>query len=205
MADKFIFSLMNQLSNTLPGEKSHQVMKIKLNNDLNIEPTLKRYASVLICLFPNNDNWSFFLTKRSNSVEHHKGQISLPGGMIEKGENPINAALRETNEEIGVQIKKVQIIGKLSSIYIPVSNFKVQPFVGFLNKKPKTDINKQEVSRIFDVDLNDLMNDKNIKSEEKVLGNKLVEISYFSLKNEKIWGATSLILSEFKDVLKRII
>ena len=205
MADKFIFSLMNQLSNTLPGENSHQVMKIKLNNDLNIEPTLKRYASVLICLFPVNDNWSFFLTKRSNSVEHHKGQISLPGGMIEKGENPINAALRETNEEIGVQIKRVQIIGKLSSIYIPVSNFKVQPFVGFLNKKPKTDINKQEVSRIFDVDLNDLMNDKNIKSEEKVLGNKLVEISYFSLKNEKIWGATSLILSEFKDVLKRII
>jgi len=139
MADKFIFSLMNQLSNTLPGEKSHQVMKIKLNNDLNIEPTLKRYASVLICLFPVNDNWSFFLTKRSNSVEHHKGQISLPGGMIEKGENPINAALRETNEEIGVQIKRVQIIGKLSSIYIPVSNFKVQPFVGFLNKKPKTE------------------------------------------------------------------
>ena len=205
MTDKFIFSLIQQLNKTLPGKKSHQVMKIKLNNDLNIEPTLKRYASVLICLFPVNDNWSFFLTKRSNSVEHHKGQISLPGGMIEKGENPINAALRETNEEIGVQIKRVQIIGKLSSIYIPVSNFKVQPFVGFLNKKPKTDINKQEVSRIFDVDLNDLMNDKNIKSEEKVLGNKLVEISYFSLKNEKIWGATSLILSEFKDVLKRII
>ena len=205
MTDKFIFSLMKQLSTNLPGDQSHEIMKVKLNNDLNIEPTLKRYASVLICLFPVNDNWSFFLTKRSNSVEHHKGQISLPGGMIEKGENPINAALRETNEEIGVQIKRVQIIGKLSSIYIPVSNFKVQPFVGFLNKKPKTDINKQEVSRIFDVDLNDLMNDKNIKSEEKVLGNKLVEISYFSLKNEKIWGATSLILSEFKDVLKRII
>ena len=205
MADKFIFSLMNQLSNTLPGEKSHQVMKIKLNNDLNIEPTLKRYASVLICLFPVNDNWSFFLTKRSNSVEHHKGQISFPGGVIEKDEDPMNAALRETNEEIGIQSKRIQIIGELSSIYIPVSNFKVQPYVGFLNKKPKTKINKQEVSKLFYVALNDLLNNKNLKSEEKLLGDELVKIPYFSLKNEKIWGATSLILSEFKDVLKNII
>ena len=204
MTDKFIFSLMKQLSRTLPGENSHQIMKVKLNNDSNREPTLIKYASVLICLFPVNNNWNFFLTKRSTSVDHHKGQISLPGGMIEKGEDPMNAALRETNEEIGIQSKMIQIIGELSPIYIPVSNFKVQPFVGFLNKKPKTDINKQEVSKIFCVSLNDLMNNKNLKSEEKILGNKLVKIPYFSLKTEKIWGATSLILSEFKDILKNI-
>lgn len=204
MTDKFIFSLMKQLSTNLPGDQSHEIMKVKLNNDLNRKPTLKRYASVLICLFPVNDNWSFFLTKRSNSVEHHKGQISLPGGMIEKGENPMDAALRETNEEIGIQSKRIKIIGELSSIYIPVSNFIVRPFVGFLNKKPDTDINKQEVSKIFHVTLNDLMNNKNLKSEEKFFGTEFVKIPYFSLKNEKIWGATSLILSEFKDVLKNI-
>ena len=116
MTDKFIFSLMKQLSRTLPGENSHQIMKVKLNNDSNREPTLIKYASVLICLFPVNNNWNFFLTKRSTSVDHHKGQISLPGGMIEKGEDPMNAALRETNEEIGIQSKMIQIIGELSCL-----------------------------------------------------------------------------------------
>jgi len=204
MTDKFIFSLIQQLNKTLPGKKSHQIMKVRFNSDLNREPVLTRYASVLICLFPVNKDWNFFLTKRSGSVEHHKGQISFPGGVIEKDEDPMNAALRETNEEIGIQSKRIQIIGELSSIYIPVSNFKVQPYVGFLNKKPKTKINKQEVSKLFHVKLNDLLNNKNLKSEEKLLGDELVKIPYFSLKNEKIWGATSLILSEFKDVLKNI-
>ena len=91
----------------------------------------------------------FFLTKRTNLVEHHKGQISLPGGMIEKNESYKNAALRETHEEIGVTSDEINILGSLTPLYVPVSKFKIFPFVGWAVKKPKTVMHSIEVDRIF--------------------------------------------------------
>ena len=84
-------------------------------------------AAVLILLYPFDNEWYFFLTKRTKTVEHHKGQISFPYGMVEKSESYKNAALRETFEEIGVSMKEINIIGALTPLYVPVSKFEIFP------------------------------------------------------------------------------
>jgi len=144
MADLFIQKLTNQLQKKLPGKTAHNLMRIEsklLTNKIQNKGK-KILSSVLICLYPEKHNWYFFITKRSILVEHHKGQISLPGGRIEEGESPEEASIRETNEEIGVLPDLIKIIGSLSSLYIPVSNFKIFPFIGWTEIKPEIVIQK---------------------------------------------------------------
>ena len=117
------------MNKKLPGKSSHEEMMIRpkqkfLKNEKNFR------AAVLILLYPLKNNWYFYLTKRTNTVEHHKGQISLPGGMLEKGELSQNAAIRETYEELGIKPQGINIIGQLTPLHIPISGFNVFPFVG---------------------------------------------------------------------------
>ena len=147
----------------------------------------------------------FFLTKRSENVEHHKGQISLPGGMVEKNESLKNAAIRETYEEIGVDKSKMNIIGHLTSFYVPVSNFKIFPYIGWTDTKPKTMIHDNEVESIFSVSINELILEKNSKLKKAIFSNQPVTIPYFELNGEMVWGATSMILAEFKHIIKDIV
>ena len=207
MSANFITSLSNRLSRTLPGKEAQYKMMItpmlpfpKINFDKERIP-----ASVLILLFPKNNEWYFFLTKRTDTVDHHKGQISFPGGVVEKGETLEAAALRETDEEIGVKIDKIQIIGPLSSFYIPVSGFKLFPFIGWTKEEPETFIHDKEVDKIFSVSVKTFMLNKTQKTKKDTLRGFPVNIPYFDLNNEIVWGATSMILSEFKAVLKDIL
>jgi 8-oxo-dGTP pyrophosphatase MutT (NUDIX family) len=162
-------------------------------------------ASVLILLFPKNNQWHFFLTKRTNTVNHHKGQISLPGGVVETGESLEGAALRETHEEIGVDKKNIHLIGALSSFYIPVSGFEMFPFIGWVNNEPETYIHDKEVDRIFSSSIQEFMLDKTQKTKKDTLKGFPVNIPYFDMKGETVWGATSMILAEFKLILKEIL
>ena len=208
MTVTFINSLTQQLIKDLPGKKSHEIMKVSFE-DLTIKnnQSLKKSscAAVLICLFPDRSGWNFFLTRRSDHVTTHKGQISLPGGMIKKEESPKDASLRETYEEIGIHSKSIKIIGELTPIYVPISNFKVYPFIGWINKKPNIILQKGEVSKIFSISIKDLVNDENLKKEIRYFNEKKAVVPYFHLKNQKIWGATSLIISEFKFILKEVL
>ena len=207
MSDLFIQKLTNQLQKKLPGKTAHNLMRIEsklLTNKIQNKGK-KILSSVLICLYPEKDNWYFFITKRSILVEHHKGQISLPGGSIEEGESPEEASIRETNEEIGVLPDLIKIIGSLSSLYIPVSNFKIFPFIGWTEIKPEIIIQKNEVAKIFSICVHDLINDKYQEKEERVFLNNKVLVPYFNFESEKIWGATSIILSEFKHILREIL
>ena len=162
-------------------------------------------ASVLILLFPQNDSWHFFLIKRSKSVDHHKGQIALPGGVIKKDESKKNAAVRETNEEIGVRPESICIIGSLTPFKIPVSKFKVYPYIGWVYKKPKIKLQYNEVEYVFSVPVFSLIDEKNRKEKKEEFEGKIRTIPYYFLSNEIVWGATSIILSEFKSVLKEIV
>ena len=119
------------MNKKLPGKSSHEEMMIRpkqkfLKNKKNFR------AAVLILLYPLKNNWYFYLTKRTNTVEHHKGQISLPGGMLEKGELSQNAAIRETYEELGIKPHGINIIGPLTPLHIPISGFNVFPFIGWI-------------------------------------------------------------------------
>ena len=159
-------------------------------------------AAVLILLYPFDNEWYFFLTKRTKTVEHHKGQISFPGGMVEKSESYKNAALRETFEEIGVSMKEINIIGALTPLYVPVSKFEIFPFIGWTAKKPETVMHDIEVDRIFSPSIKNLMLEETKKERRDILSDSSIAVPYFDLDGEVVWGATSIILSEFKAILE---
>ena len=204
MKPQFIIQLTTEMERKLPGENSHKEMMVK--------PRYKSQdkkkpipAAVLILLYPIKKEWYFFLTKRTKTIEHHKGQISLPGGMLEEGESHREAAIRETFEELGIESKEINILGSLTPFYIPVSGFNIFPFVGWMKNKPQLKIQSNEVSKVFSPTILSLMK-KDTKKEKSstILGNK-VKIPFFNLNNEMVWGATSMILSEFKSILKGIV
>ena len=189
------------MNDKLPGRISHEVMMVKPGYKY-IEKKAFTPAAVLILLYTIENKWHFFLTKRTDNVEHHKGQISLPGGMLEKGESYKEAAIRETFEELGVQSRDINIIGPLTPLYIPISNFKIFPFVGWLKSAPKLNIQSREVSKVFSPSIYSLTDPKTKKIKDSILLGQKVKIPFFNLKNEIVWGATSMILSEFKKILK---
>ena len=205
MIPLFIESLTKRLNRDLPGKNAQQKMMIVPNQfPMQNQEDGGIPASVLLLLYPFDENWFFFLTKRSQDVEHHKGQISFPGGVIEKNESKMNAAIRETNEEIGVDKDVIKIIGSLTPFYIPVSNFHIFPYVGWTEEKPHTKVQNTEVKRVFSVSINDLVLERNLKIKEDFFSKKSVTVPYFDLNGETVWGATSMILSEFKFILRNM-
>ena len=204
MNTQFIDQLKRQLNQPLPGKDAHSIMMINpkpifKNNAKTIKP-----SAVLILLFFKNDNWNFFLTKRSQNVNHHKGQISLPGGVQEKKESLQKTAVRETEEEIGIPSQDIQIIGHLSPFYVPVSNFKISPFIGWMKKRPDIRTHDKEVEKVFSVSIDEFILTSTQKTKYDKLNGQMVKIPYFDIDNEIVWGATSIILSEFKNIILEI-
>ena len=191
----------------LPGSSAHLLTKVQSDMKFNFPYSSKnpKKASVLILLFPKSENIHFFLTQRTLSVEHHKGQISLPGGTCEKSEQTINTALRETEEEIGVNQNEIKIIGELTPFFTPNSGFIVHPFIGWCNKRPKTNIQADEVQNLFSVSLSQLLNDQILKSENWNLKGYQAKVPFYNFDGYKVWGVTAAILSEFKLILKDVI
>ncbi len=207
MIPELITQLTQRLSQPLPGKKAQDIMMVYPGYP---SAVLEAYAQrvpagVLILLFPRNGGWHFFLTKRTDRVDHHKGQISLPGGVVQDGESLMEAALRETHEEIGVASTLVTVIGSLTSFNIPVSGFEIFPFISWAVSEPMTAIHDAEVDRVFSVSLDSFLDDRNQKQKKETLRGEMRTIPYFDLGSEQVWGATSIILSEFKTVLQDIL
>ena len=200
---EFIQKVKNNLNSKLPGKKSHDIMRTgpKIPNVIQYinEPPIP--SAVLILLYPKNNTFNFILTLRSNKVESHKGQISLPGGVQEKNESLEQTALRETNEEIGVLPKIIELLGNLSTIYIPFSGFNIYPYVGWTESVPDLQASEDEVEKIIEVSVNELIDDSNQRKKDTAIRGVPVIMPYFNLNNEKVWGAPSMILSEFKQLI----
>ncbi len=199
--------LSQRLEKKLPGVSSQNIMLITPQNSVKyfIPPDNIVLSAVLILLFPIREDIHFFLTKRTDTVQYHKGQISLPGGAKEEGEELIETALRETDEEIGISSDSIQIIGQLTPLLVPVTGFQIHPFIGFSEHKPETATDPMEVESVFSVSIHSLVHQKTHQSEERTLRGHLCQVPYFHLNNKKVWGATSMILSEFKTVLNTIL
>lgn len=191
----------------LPGVSSQNIMLITSQNSVKyfIPPDNIVLSAVLILLFPIREDIHFFLTKRTDTVQYHKGQISLPGGAKEEGEELIGTALRETDEEIGISSDSIQIIGQLTPLLVPVTGFQIHPFIGFSEHKPETATDPMEVESVFSVSIHSLVHQKTHQLEERTLRGHLYQVPYYHLNNKKVWGATSMILSEFKTVLNTIL
>ena len=200
---EFIKKIETSLGSKLPGSKAHDIMRVGPRIPVSLGRMTKSpvESSVLILLFEESNSFNFILTLRSKKVGTHKGQISLPGGVQEKNESLKETALREAEEEIGTLPKTIEIIGKLSSICIPFSGYKVHPYVGWASAPPKLIPSAREVERIIVVPVNELIDEKNQTQKKTILRGIPVIMPYFSLKEEIVWGATSMILSEFKQII----
>ena len=160
-----------------------------------------RQGTVLLLLYPRNEQLHFVLTRRSDILPHHAGQISLPGGRQESNETLAMSALRETHEEIGVDPAGVQLLGPLTSLYIPPSDFEVHPFVGWHPTQPRFVRAGHEVAELIETPLQLLFEPANTQREMWDLRGVTMEVPFFHIYGHKVWGATAIILGEFVERL----
>ena len=178
-------------------------LRLKYDQD-KIAANNPKQAAVLALFYPNKENETcFLLTKRASYKGAHSAQISFPGGKIEESDlNLQETALRETEEEIGVFSSSIKIIRELTDVYIPPSNFLATPFLGFMEKKPKLILN-YEVDSEIEVLVSDLLDENNITSVSLSTSYmKKVDVPCFKINNHIVWGATGMMLSEIKELLK---
>tara|TARA_B100000945_G_C20409214_1_gene611707 strand:- start:163 stop:798 length:636 start_codon:yes stop_codon:yes gene_type:complete len=162
----------------------------------------KRASVIIFCFQDNYGNISFPLIKRQLYDGVHSGQISLPGGKKdEKDKNLWETAKRELNEELGVSLSSIKKIKKFKNLYIPPSNFLVTPFLAFTKKSPDFRINKREVAELIIVKVEDLilLNKVDKRVTNSYLNN--VKVPGYNINKNFIWGATAMILKEFKHIL----
>ncbi len=193
---------------SVPGESSHFIMapemRVKELNRIQIEDRNPRNAAVMMLFYPREGKTYIALILRPEYEGVHSGQIALPGGKVEMQDlNFTHTALRETQEEIGVQATTVEVIKTLTKVYIPPSNFWVHPFLGFTNKKPDFILQKEEVAQIIEVPLHDLLDDTNVSSQKLSTSYaENIEVPSFKLNGYVVWGATAMMLSELKMFIK---
>ena len=177
--DKKIKLIKGRLLKELPGWESQKKMAVMSINAVTrlafYPPSNAKLAAVAIILFQEDQKLKFFLTRRTSNVDHHKGEISLPGGAQDKGESFKDTSLRESEEEIGINIP-LELIGKLTPLYAPVSGFLIHPYVWYSKDKPCTTVNENEVESIHDISLNELQDDTTLSTKSVKVKGLSVEI-----------------------------
>jgi len=166
------------------------------------EPSLAR-AAVLLPLYDHADELHILFTRRSELVEHHKGQISFPGGAYDDEDGDLaRTAVRETFEEIGIAPEHVEIIGQLDEM-VTISNFLVRPFVGRITRPgPYPFVHSEvEVVEILEVPLAHLLDEANVVAEPRVYHGRPTTAYSYRWRDHLIWGATARILKQFIDLL----
>lgn len=167
-------------------------------------PGTPRIGSVMLLTYCHRGVLNLVLTKRQDSLNSHGGQISFPGGRLEKGESFREAALRETFEEVGVPAEEMTIVGQLHKVYIPPSDFEVHPFVAWVHsgKRPFFKPQPSEVAQIIDAPLPLLLNPESRQTDRRKFQGNWYDVPYFDVKGHKVWGATAVLLNEFIERLR---
>jgi 8-oxo-dGTP pyrophosphatase MutT (NUDIX family) len=156
-----------------------------------------RLAAALVLLYARDVRPHVVLTVRASALPQHAGQVSFPGGALEPGEAVASAALREASEEIGIDPAAVRVVGALTPLHIPVSDFLVHPVVGVLDRAPVFAHDAEEVDRILEVPVEHLLDPARVRTTTRMREGDLVEVPYFDLEGEIVWGATAMMLAEF--------
>jgi len=159
-------------------------------------PTSSRRAAALVLLYPVERQVHLVLTRRAGTLVQHAGQVSLPGGAVDEHETIIAAALREAHEEVGIVSDVVRVLGILTALYIPVSNFALHPVIGVSDERPRLVPAAAEVAHILEVPLEELQDQTRQRRGWAWRGTELVEVPYFELQSERVWGATAMVLGE---------
>ena len=204
-AEELTHILRDRLQEQLPGEPAQYLMAPEGRRHKAPDRHKSKLGGVLVFIYPIEGEWHLLLTQRAEYPGVHSGQVSFPGGRMEHEDLDLTmTALRETEEETGVEPNRVAVIGELSHLYIPPSNFMVYPFVGIGKKKPVFNHDPVEVKTIIEVPLYLLLrNDIRNCGPIRLSSGKTINCPYFALKGFTVWGATAMILSEFITLLSK--
>ncbi|MDD2283970.1 MAG: CoA pyrophosphatase [Paludibacter sp.] len=202
-----IEKLRNKLAGNLPGIKSqikmapeHRAEELFSINSDDFNPKL---SAVLILFFHEHEKLKIVFIRRSEYVGIHSGQIAFPGGRYEEWDADLcETALREVEEEIGLKADSIEIIGQLTDLYIPPSNFMVRAFLGYMKEIPRFEMNEREVQEILVLDVELFRHPDVIKVREFKTHNntRLTKAPYFDVGGVVIWGATAMMLNELLDL-----
>lgn len=210
--DEFLKSISKIKNIQLPAEASQFKMVPPFRHELlrQQKEAIKnaKQAGVLALFYPNENNeTSFVLILRKTYKGAHSGQVAFPGGKLETSDISLEAAaVRETFEEVGVSVEHIKVLRSLTEVYIPPSNFYVHPFLGITPKKPKFIKQDDEVEAVIEIKLKHFLDEKCVILKTVKTSYSLeVEVPAFSLNGHVVWGATAMMLSEIKDLLKQLL
>jgi len=184
-----------RLQEPLPGEKAQQMMAPAFRGTVSpVEPAVP--AAVLVLFYPSGQETCLAFIKRNAYDGPHSAQVSFPGGSREpQDRNLEETALRETREELGIR-EKIEILGALTPLHIPVSNYLVHPFVGWMVMAPAFHPDPAEVQYVIEATLTGLQDPLQRGSSREIRQGVSMEVPYYRVGKEKIWGATAMMLSE---------
>ncbi len=202
----FISLLKDRLQQPLPGRDAQERMGARVKAMPTTVPADAKPSAVLCLFFLKEEEWNILFIKRTVDGNAHSGQISFPGGRQDPEDADLKAtALREAHEEVGVMSADVTVIGSLTQLYIPVSNFQVFPFIGYSDRQPNYNTSKSEVAYILEVPIKALFDEDNKITTEvrpSSMPGLVMKVPAYNLENDSfIWGATAMILSELEEVI----
>lgn len=198
--------IREELRKELPGRKAQfeMVPKTKLSL-VERKPVNPRKGGVMLLLYKNKEELNIAFIQRTVDGGVHSGQISFPGGKFEETDKDlIETALRETEEEVGAKAAHINVLGQLTTTFIPASNFLVTPVVGFFQGNPKFDINPSEVAELIEIPLIEFLREKNKTIDMVDVRGEKWEVPLFKVGDYKIWGATAMMLNEFLQLIEKI-
>jgi len=186
---------MNKLS------VQHIQQKLSLHQSASLSHAELRQACVMVPVIIKEDQLHLLLTKRTDTVEHHKGQISFPGGMVDDCDESSNAtALREVEEEIGIPASAITILGRLDDIHIP-SGFVVTPIVGYIESLSELKTSPDEVAEVLLIPLEKFFDLSLRRTEMRELKGVVRQVYLYDVWKEPVWGATAFIIKQFVDII----
>ena len=167
-------------------------------------PAEHRQAAVLVLLYPagTEQRLHMVLIRRPDYPGVHSGQIAFPGGARERGESLEQTALRETHEEVGVDVGQVSVLGPMSPLYVFASNFNVHPFLAWAPERPAFTPCEKEVAAIIELPLERLAEPRFYGEEHLTLRGRRVWVPYFAAPQARIWGATAMMLAELRELVE---
>jgi 8-oxo-dGTP pyrophosphatase MutT (NUDIX family) len=210
MHQLFFEQLKTRLSQALPGAPAQQKMASSMRNALRlpVQPNEQtRISAVLILFYPSESLIHIPMIVRPVYSGVHSGQVGFPGGRVEEGDKDlIDTALREAQEEIGIIPQTIEVLGMLSALYIPASNYLVHPVVGTVSFRPDFKPDAYEVDKVLEVPLDELQDITRIGTKEIVVRDNITILApYYDLQGQTVWGATAMIISELNMLIEEII